>query len=137
MQNFFAGSMHDIISVSVHVRNIVCVCVCLHICVCVCVWCVCSVCVCVCVCVCVYVCVYAVSVCVCVLPVGVSGLLVVSYVSLSLLPAGGVFKGRSAVTLSSLQVKAYLSASTTGNINYDLGISLSDFYQGAGHWRVP
>ena len=55
-------------------------------------------------------------------PVGI----VVSYESLSLLPAGGAFKGIKAVTLSSLQVKSYLSASTTGNIIYDLGISLSD-----------
>ena len=53
----------------------------------------------------------------CVSPVGVSGWLVVSYESLSLLPAGSVFEGMKAVTLSSLQVKSYLSASTTGNIN--------------------
>ena len=51
------------------------------------------------------------SVCVC-----VSGWLVVSYESLSLLPAGGASKGMKAVTLSSLQVKSFLSASTTGNI---------------------
>ena len=67
-----------------------------------------------------------VCVCVCVCPVGVSGWLVVSYEILSLLPAGGAFKGMKGVTLSSLQIKSYLSASTTGNIKYDLGISLSD-----------
>ena len=44
----------------------------------------------------VYVCV---CVCVCVCPVGLSGWLVVSYESLSLLPAGGAFKGMKAVTL--------------------------------------
>ena len=40
-----------------------------------------------------------VCVCVCVCPVGLSGWLVVSYESLSLLPAGGAFKGMKAVTL--------------------------------------
>ena len=77
----------------------VCVCVCLCVCVCVCVWCVCvcvcmcvRVCVCVCVCVCVYVCVcVCVCACVCV-----------------------------CVTLSSLQVKLFLSASIIGNIKHDL-----------------
>ena len=74
---------------------------------------------------CVYVCVY-VCVCVCVCPVGLSGWLVVSYESVSLLSAGGAFKGMKSVTLSSLEVKSFLSASTTGNIKYVLGISLSD-----------
>ena len=83
----------------------VCVCACAHVCLCACV-CVCMCeCVCVCVCVCVHVCVcVCVCVCgwvggwvcmcvcmyVCVCPVGMNGWLVVSYESLSLLPAGGV-----------------------------------------------
>ena len=50
------------------------------------------------------------------------GWLVVSYESLNLLPAGGAFKGMEAVTFSSLHVKSYLSASTTENIKYYLGI---------------
>ena len=29
------------------------------------------------------------------------------------------------------------AVSTTGNIKFDLGISLSDFWQGAGHSLVP
>ena len=100
------------------------VCVCMRVCV--------SACVCmhVCVCVCVYVCVYAcvcVCVCVCVYhPVGVRGWLVITFKSLSLLPAGSAFRRMKNETLSFLQVKSYLSASTTGNIKYDLGISLSD-----------
>ena len=65
-------------------------------------------------------------VCVCVCVSGVSGWLVISFKSLSLLPAGGAFGRMKTGTLSSLQVKSYLSASTTGNIKYDLGISLSD-----------
>ena len=80
-------------------------------------------CVCECVCVCVCVCVY---VCVCVSPVGVRGWLVISFKSLSLLPAGGAFGRMKTETLSCSQVKSYLSASTTGNIKCDLGISLSD-----------
>ena len=81
-------------------------------------------CVCVCVCVCVRACT---CVCVCVYsPVGVRGWLVVFHESLSLLPAGGAFKGMKAETLSSLQIKSFLSSSTTGNIKYDLGISSSD-----------
>ena len=71
-----------------------------------------SVCVCVCVCTC--------------CPVGVRGWLIISFKSLSLLPAGSAFGRMKTGTLSSLQVKSYLSASTTGNINCDLGISLSD-----------
>ena len=59
------------------VRVRVCVCVCMHVCICVCVF----VCLCVCVCVCVCVCA-----CVCVF--GVRGWLVISFKSLSLLPAG-------------------------------------------------
>ena len=60
-------------------------------------------------------------------PVGMSGWLVVSCESLSLLPVGGAFKEMKAVTLSSLQVKSCLSALTTGNIKYNLhGISSSD-----------
>ena len=43
-----------------------------------------------------------------------------------MLPASGAFGRMKTVTLSSLQVKSYLSASTTGNIKYDLGISSSD-----------
>ena len=82
----------------------------------------------VCVCVCV-------RVCVC--PVGVRGWLVILFKSLSLLPAGGAFGRMKTGTLSCLQVKSYPSASTTGNIKCDLGISLSDSWQGAGHWLVP
>ena len=74
-------------------------------------------CLCVCVCACV---------CVCMCPAGVRGWLVISFKSLSLLPAGGAFGRMKTGTLSSLPVKAYLSASTTGINKYDLGISLSD-----------
>ena len=86
---------------------------------------------CVCVCVCVRACgcgfiSVCMCVCVCVCVSGVSGWLVISFKSLSLLPAGGAFGRMKTGTLSSLQVKSYLSASTTGNIKYDLGISLSD-----------
>ena len=66
-------------------------------------------------------------VCVCVCErVDVRGWLVISFKSLSLLPAGGAFGRMKTGTLSCLQVKSYLSASTTGNIKYDLGITLSD-----------
>ena len=64
-------------------------------------------------------------VCVCVVVV-VRGWLVISFKSLSLVPAGGSFGRMKTGTLSCLQVKSYLSASTTGNIKCDLGISLSD-----------
>ena len=62
-----------------------------------------------------------VRVCVCVRPVCVRGWLVLSFKSLSLLPAGGAFRGMKTVTFRSLQVKSYLSASTTGNIKYAFG----------------
>ena len=77
-------------------------------------------CVCVCVCVCVCACV---RVC---CPASVRGWLEISLKSLSLLPASDVFEKMITGTLSCLQVKSYLSASTTGNVKYDLGISLSD-----------
>ena len=80
---------------------------------------VCSVCACARACVCMCVCIY-------IRPVGVRGWLVIPFKSLSLLPAGGAFGRMKTGTLSYLQVKSYLSASTTGNIKYDLGISLSD-----------
>ena len=76
-------------------------------------------------------------VCVCVSSWCKRGWLVISFKSLSLLPAGGAFGRMNTGTLSCLQVKSYLSASTTGNIKCDLGISLSDSKQGAGHWLVP
>ena len=96
----------------------VCVCVCVCMCVCVCVFvCVCLcmcvyiyvcvlVCACVCMCVCVCVCV-CLCVCVCVCcPVGVRGWLVISFKSLSLLPAGGTSRRIKIGTL--MQVKSYL-----------------------------
>ena len=91
------------------------------------------VCVCVCVCACARVCVCAracvracVHACVCVLSSWCEGWLVISFKSLSLLPAVGAFGRMKTGTFSCLQVKSYLSASTTGNIKCDLGISLSD-----------
>ena len=64
------------------------------------------VCVCVCVCMCMYVCVCVyVYICVCVCPVGVRGWLVISFKSLSLLPAGGAFGRIKTGTVSCLQVK--------------------------------
>ena len=68
-----------------------------------------------------------VCVCVCVCPAGLSDCMISidSYESLSLLSAGSTSKGIKVVTLSSLQVKSYLSALTTRNTKYDLGISLS------------
>ena len=68
--------------------------------------------------------------CVCVCcPVGVRGWLVISFKSLSLLPAGGAFGRMKTGTLSCLQVKSYLSASTTGNNKYDLPMGISFNYQ--------
>ena len=52
----------------------------------------------------------------CVCPVGVRGWLVITFKSLSLLSAGGAFRRMKPGTLNGLQVKSYLSASTTGNI---------------------
>ena len=66
-----------------------------------------------------------VCVCVCVCA-GVRGWLVISFKSLSLLPTGGAFVRMKTGTLSSLQVRSYLSRLTTGNIRCDLGISSSD-----------
>ena len=76
-----------------------------------------SLCVCVCVCVCVRACCL----------VGARGWLVISFKNLTLLSAaGGAFRKMKTVTLNCLQMKSYLSASATGNIKCDLGISLSD-----------
>ena len=65
------------------------------------------------------------------------GSLVISFKSLSLRPGGGASGRMKTGTLSSLQVKSYLSALTTGNIKCDLSISQSDSWQGDGHWLVP